>query len=206
MNAGRAGFTLLEMLVAIALFALLSLLVQQVSDGMAHADRALADHTQRLKMWQQTMSLLKHDFGQMMPRTLRGASGHREPALLVGEGVLGSSSEGIRFVRGGLTNPQMRLPRSTLATVGYRIRAGYLERLSWPLTDASHQVNPLIQKLMPVDALEMQFYDGTHWQRGWSSRQAIPLALRMTLHMPDRGELERVWLLHGPQMTVEHAS
>lgn len=39
-------------------------------------------------------------------------------------------SEGMRFVRGGVVNPLMRLPRSNLLTVGYRIHDGYLERLA----------------------------------------------------------------------------
>lgn len=39
-------------------------------------------------------------------------------------------SEGMRFVRGGVVNPLMRLPRSNLLTVGYRIHGGYLERLA----------------------------------------------------------------------------
>ena len=88
---------------------------------------------------QQTMSFLTHDLTQMMPRPVRGDQGQREPALLAGAGVLASESEGMRFVRGGVVNPLMRLPRSNLLTVGYRIHGGYLERLAWPLTDAGRQ-------------------------------------------------------------------
>ncbi len=66
----------------------------------------------------------------MMPRPVRGDQGQREPALLAGAGVLASESEGMRFVRGGVVNPLMRLPRSNLLTVGYRIHDGYLERLA----------------------------------------------------------------------------
>lgn len=41
-----------------------------------------------------------------------------------------SESGGMRFVRGGVVNLLMRLPRSNLLTVGYRIHGGYLERLA----------------------------------------------------------------------------
>lgn len=51
----------------------------------------------------------------------------------------------MRFVRGGVVNPLMRLPRSNLLTVGYRIHDGYLERLAWPLTDAAGSVKPTTQ-------------------------------------------------------------
>ena len=121
--------------------------------------------------------------------------------LLAGAGVLASESEGMRFVRGGVVNPLMRLPRSNLLTVGYRIHDGYLERLAWPLTDAAGSVKPTMQKLIPADSLRLQFYDGTRWQESWSSVQAIPVAVRMTLHSPQWGEIERIWLLRGPQLS-----
>ena len=121
--------------------------------------------------------------------------------LLAGAGVLASESEGMRFVRGGVVNPLMRLPRSNLLTVGYRIHDGYLERLAWPLTDAAGSVKPTMQKLIPADSLRLQFYDGTRWQESWSSVQAIPVAVRITLHSPQWGEIERIWLLRGPQLS-----
>ncbi len=78
---------------------------------------------------QQTMSFLTHDLTGMIQASGKRRWGQREPALLAGAGVLASESEGMRFVRGGVVNPLMRLPRSNLLTVGYRIHDGYLERL-----------------------------------------------------------------------------
>ena len=122
-------------------------------------------------------------------------------SLLAGAGVLASESDGMRFVRGGVVNPLMRLPRSNLLTVGYRIHDGYLERLAWPLTDAAGSVKPTTQKLIPADSLRLQFYDGTRWQESWAAGQAIPVAVRMTLYSPQWGEIERIWLLRGPQLS-----
>ncbi|EBH8768117.1 type II secretion system minor pseudopilin GspJ [Salmonella enterica] len=192
-----AGFTLLEMLIAIAIFASLALMTQQVTNSVIRANSVVAGHDKKLHLMQQTMSFLNHDLTQMMPRPVRGGQGQREPALLAGAGVLASESEGIRFVRGGVVNPLMRLPRSNLLTVGYRIRNGYFERLVWPLTDAADSVEPTIQKLLPADSLRLQFHDGTRWQEDWSSQQAIPAAVRMVLHSSQSGDIERIWLLHG---------
>ncbi|EGF7347832.1 type II secretion system protein GspJ [Escherichia coli] len=195
-----SGFTLLEMLVAIAVFALLALMAQQVTNGVTRVNSAVAEHDQKLNLMQQTMSFLTHDLTQMMPRPVRGDRGQREPALLVGNGVLASESEGIRFVRSGVVNPLMHLPRSNLLTVGYRIHDGYLERLSWPVVDAAGSVKPTKQKLIPADSLRLQFYDGTRWQKSGASQQALPVAVRMTLYSPQWGDIERVWLLRGPQL------
>lgn len=104
MRRTRAGFTLLEMLVAIAIFASLALMAQQVTNGVTRVNSAVAGHDQKLNLMQQTMSFLTHDLTQMMPRPVRGDQGQREPALLAGAGVLASESEGMRFVRGGVCN------------------------------------------------------------------------------------------------------
>lgn len=84
MRRARAGFTLLEMLVAIAIFASLALMAQQVTNGVTRVNSAVAGHDQKLNLMQQTMSFLTHDLTQMMPRPVRGDQGQREPALLAG--------------------------------------------------------------------------------------------------------------------------
>lgn len=61
MRRTRAGFTLLEILVAIAIFASLALMAQQVTNGVARVNSAVADHDQKLNLMQQTMSFLTHD-------------------------------------------------------------------------------------------------------------------------------------------------
>lgn len=144
-----AGFTLLEMLVAIAIFASLALMAQQVTNGVTRVNSAVAGHDQKLNLMQQTMSFLNHDLTQMMPRPVRGDQGQREPALLAGAGVLASESEGMRFVRGGVVNPLMRLPRSNLLTVGYRIHGGYLERLAPPTDRCGRQREANNAKINP---------------------------------------------------------
>ena len=84
----------------------------------------------------------------------------------------------------------MRLPRSNLLTVGYRIHGGYLERLAWPPDRCGRRVKPTTQKLIPADsAPSLQFYDAARAsQESWSSVQAIPVAVRITLHSPQWGE------------------
>lgn len=59
MRRARAGFTLLEMLVAIAIFASLALMAQQVTNGVTRVNSAVAGHDQKLNLMQQTMSFLK---------------------------------------------------------------------------------------------------------------------------------------------------
>ncbi|EFN5382973.1 type II secretion system protein GspJ [Escherichia coli] len=81
MRRTRAGFTLLEMLVAIAIFASLALMAQQVTNGVTRVNSAVADHDQKLNLMQQTMSFLTHDLTQMMPRPVNCVV-HWQPIML----------------------------------------------------------------------------------------------------------------------------
>ncbi len=103
-------------------------------------------------------------------------------------------------MRGGVVNPLMRLPRSNLLTVGYRIRNGYLERLG-AADGRSGQCGADNTKTFPGGFAPFAFHDGTRWLEDWSSQQTIPAAVRMILHSPQWGEIERIWLLRGPQLS-----
>ncbi len=72
MRRARAGFTLLEMLVAIAIFASLALMAQQVTNGVTRVNSAVAGHDQKLNLMQQTMS-----FSDPRSDTNDAASGKR---------------------------------------------------------------------------------------------------------------------------------
>lgn len=196
----RYGFTMLEMLVAIAVFALFALLGQQVTDGMLRADTIGAEQAQKLTVIRQTMQLLGHDLTQMVPRAVRNAKGESEPALLVEPNEAGS----FRFIRAGVPNPQMALARSHLLKVGYRIRQGHLERLSWPEIEGSAG-EVVVQRLMPARRIRLHFYDGRQWSSHWQAQQAIPLAIKMQIDSGEFGVIERVWLLRGPQLMAERA-
>ncbi|MGL4927964.1 MAG: type II secretion system minor pseudopilin GspJ [Plesiomonas shigelloides] len=200
MSQVNQGFTLLEMLVAIAVFALLSLMGQQVVDNVMRADASSEQHQEMLQTVLSSMQMLNHDVSQMVPRSIRGSRGVSEPTLLAGHGMLDSDSEGVRFIRGGLVNPQMQLPRSHLVKVGYRIHQEHLERLVWPVVDSPDNVKPTVQRLMPAKQLTLQFYDGQRWVTRWDSAQALPQALRMTFDSPLLGNIDRIWLLRGPRL------
>lgn len=191
------GFTLLEMLVAIAVFAMLSVMSQQVVSGVMQADSISEQQHSELQALQQMMQYLTHDLTQMIPKTVRSGPAGREAALLVGNGVLGSQGVGLRFTRGGVVNPHMMQARSHFTQVGYRIAEGKLERWLWPQTDLDSRMTPQVQVLAPVNALRVQFYDNGRWSGQWSSPQASPQAIRITFDFPQLGTIDRVWLLRG---------
>ncbi len=116
----QAGFTLLEMLVAIAIFAGLSLGAYQVLQGCSPATRW---PSARGSSFRAATGLLRagRDITQMVPRSRIDGENNK---VLLAASRFGQQSDdwGMAFMRGGWLNPDGMLPRSGLQRVGWRLR------------------------------------------------------------------------------------
>lgn len=129
------GFTLLELLMGISIFSVVSLLAYELMDGARRLETAGLEITQHLEACQKTMQLLHRDITNIVPT---------DP-FHAGTGVLNSDTEGWLMVSGGLPNPDMALKRSHLVKVGYRVRKNNLERLTWPWRGRGYQATTLFR-------------------------------------------------------------
>lgn len=127
-NAHR-GFTLLEMLIAIAIFAMLGLAANAVLSTVLTNDEVTKNFSTRLKALQQGFGAIERDLGQMVARTPRLLEGGRGTTVFqTGNDLLDSESEALVFYRLGWLNPDGLLPRGSLQSVAYVVREGKLER------------------------------------------------------------------------------
>lgn len=193
------GFTLPEMMVAIVVLSLLSLMGQQVFRVVYMSSDSQSQYAQQLNSMQKTMQILQHDLTQMIPRTVQGPWGGYH-ALQAGADIPESGDSGFRFVRAGRANPDMSRPESYLLQVSYRVFNGHLERWTWSVASQRETLKPRIQQLLAVDAMTTEFYDGSHWQTQWpinSVRTELPAAVRIRFIHPSFGKVERIWLVGG---------
>ncbi|MEL0629132.1 type II secretion system minor pseudopilin GspJ [Psychromonas aquatilis] len=200
--ARQAGFTLIEILVAIAIFAVLSLAAYQILQGVLRSGEISREHDQSLTEVQRGMILIERDFVQMVARQSRtpGVDDEKLQALYVGQAVLDSDFEGIEFNRLGWSNPLNLLPRSNILRVGYRVQNEQLQRLYYLHPDAVAGEEPEQQVILnDIENLTFRFWDDG-WTTTWSTASEIPSGIEMVITSKKFGELRRVFVL--PASTV----
>lgn len=196
MSRKQRGFTLLEVLVALVIFALLSLTAQAVFQGVLRNNAATKVKIARLTELGFAMQQLENDFVQGLPRPVREAG---ETSLVVfngKDGLLESEGDGVLFTRSGWFNPDARLRRSELQRLGWRLKGKQLERVTWlypdnvPGTEPGHAVI-----LKSVQQFRVRYYRNGRWLTQWTAVRELPDAVEVTLDLPDYGPVTRRFLL-----------
>ncbi|MCL6268744.1 type II secretion system minor pseudopilin GspJ [Sansalvadorimonas sp. 2012CJ34-2] len=190
------GFTLLEMLLALVIFTLVSLAAWQILSSVSYARDVQGDHQKRLDELDTAFLMIKQDLRQMVSRGVRVDSKVSEQALFAGE-ILDSDDQGLIFVRDGWLNPENRLPRSELQRVYYRLKDGALERGYDRVLDVPAGTDPVYMPLLTgVTNLKFRFY--YPGQGRWLDRleeESWPEGLAVALTLDKEGDIERRFVI-----------
>lgn len=199
------GFTLLELLIAIAIFALLALGTYRMLESVLNSDAAVRRHELQLRELTRAIAALDRDLLQIIGRPVRDAYGEPRSALLGGE-RLQLEKAAIELTRSGWRNP-LGAPRSQLQRVRWQLTGSSLQRLYWPVLDQATDSQPQVQKVLDgVTAIRVRFYDPQlGWQENWppsddgrSEEQSLgrlPQAVEVILTHSHYGELRRFYRL-----------
>ncbi|MCC4797440.1 type II secretion system protein GspJ [Enterovibrio norvegicus] len=196
------GFTLIEVLLALMIFATLSVAANQIFRNVINANQQTEEVGDALKTLQRSLVIMDSDFRQMLARQYRNGGDEAQDKLLeLGDNLLDSEAAGIRFVRGGWINPQQLFPRGEVVKVGYRLHDETLERIRWMYADDSSATEPAVMPLMEgLTNLTFEVLGEESWQKNWDSANVMPKAVRVTLETERYGELTRVYLLPGQKI------
>lgn len=206
-KSSQTGFTLLEVLLALVIFAMLSLSAYAVLQGIIRNDEVSRDKITRLSELQRAFATLSRDFTQTIPRPVR-INGETSTVLFQAERFQLNSEDGaVMFVRAGWLNPGGELRRSELQRVGYRLRQQTLERLTYLYPDAVTGTEPAATSLLSkVTAFSLRFYRNGEWLTQWNTPTELPAAVEITLTLEDYGTIRRRFLLTGSETTADNGS
>ncbi|WP_062263114.1 type II secretion system minor pseudopilin GspJ [Endozoicomonas arenosclerae] len=199
------GFTLLEVLAALTIFALVSLSAWQILQGVMSARDVSSDHQNRIQEIDYAMIVMEQDFRQMIDRGVRVDGELTDQSLFAGEDMLESDDEAAAFIRLGWRNPQQKLPRSELQKVSYRLKDGVLERQHFYVLDPEENAEPVVRDLLTdVRSLKFQYFINGKWVE--SVGKTLPQGLMITFELNDLGVIERRFVLPGSWEVEEEAS
>lgn len=199
---GRAirgrGFTLIELLVAVAIFGVLSGMAYRVLmvvlDGRDHIEL----ETRKWRELSLFFTRLEQDVTAIAPRPVRDGQGARLPAVIGNPKSAASNDAALTLTRTGLaTEPGGVAPPQRL---GYRLRAGVVELLSWNGLDQGSQTAPGVSALLrEITALELRYLDRRgQWSFGWppvdstAAVTAIPAGIEVTLTLASGQRITRL--------------
>lgn len=218
--AAERGFTLVELLVALFITAIVFAMGYSALSQALTSRKQVADQAERLSTVQQALRVMEQDFELLQPRPVRDllGSGYLQPLVLNTNalGGLGSVNAGtamsvaaqqglalLSLTRGSWANPA-GLPRSELQRVSYVLREDQLVRQYQPELDttgaALFQERELLDK---VESLKFRFMDASlKWYDVWPTPlvqrlpptdqlRARPVAIEFTLTLKDWGTLVR---------------
>jgi general secretion pathway protein J len=204
-DRGReSGFTLVEVLVAIFIFAIVSAIAMGGYNELVKQSDIVDAGAARTRAVQQTMQRLNLDFTSLEPRPVRQPLGDGLlPALRADEK---SADELVEFTHSGWSNPA-GVPRSTLQRVAYRIQDNKLIRDYWLALDRTMTSEPESAVLVDkVKSLKFRFMDPNRtWHDQWpplgfspgDAPWVRPIAVEITLELEDWGELKRLVEVSG---------
>lgn len=196
MKRKQRGFTLLEVLVALVIFALLSLSAQAVFQGVLRNNAATKEKIARLTELSFAMQQLENDFVHGFPRSVREAGEPEQVVFRATDSMSGSQGDGVLFTRSGWFNPDARLRRSELQKLGWQLRDSQLERLTWRYPDNLPGSKPVhTAVLKSVRQFRLRYYRNGRWLTQWTAVRELPQAVEVTLDLPDYGLVTRRFLL-----------
>lgn len=184
-----AGFTLVELLVAVLAFALLAAAAYTGLDSLTAATAAQRERAERLADLQRAVATMDADLRQLASRLGRDREGRSLPALVGRETMLIGR-------RAGRPNPA-GLPRSQLQQVRWRETPDGLVRETWAALDTPPSQPPVgVVRFDVAGALRLRYRDGVgNWHRDWpvgGRPHELPSAVEYVLDAPPFGRVRRL--------------
>jgi general secretion pathway protein J len=212
-NKDPAGFTLIEVLIALAITAFVSMIAYTSLSSVLTGVERLRETTDRTYEINRAFMILSRDLRQFVNRPVRDEFGELEPAL--SGGVLARFA--LSFTRSGWHNPA-GYPRSNLQRVNYRLEDDALWRDTYGVLDRAGNTEPnSVQLLEGVEDVQLGFLgsltelqvesrgaklDTTGWVESWVLDSSAPgqelqppVAVEISLQLQDWGEIRRLYAL-----------
>jgi general secretion pathway protein J len=188
-----SGFTLVEMLVALAIFSLISVAGVALLQSASNTQLAVKDRLGDLGASARAVAVMESDLAQAVARPVRTASATSAVAFASS----GSETPGqlFAFTRMGWANLD-DAPRSELQRVAYALEGSALKRVGWTMPDGgTAQPATLLSNVASATA-RFRDADG-NWRTDWDASDplAVPRAIELTVTQQNAAPVTLLFLV-----------
>ncbi|GAB5488184.1 MAG: type II secretion system minor pseudopilin GspJ [Parasphingorhabdus sp.] len=189
-----SGFTLIEMMVALLIFSMLSVAGVILLRGAVDSNEVTTENLSEMAEMQRFVSLMESDLSQSIARTYRDQNGERVASF---SGQVSDQSDAfLTFVSGGHSNIN-DAPRSNLQRVEYRIKDQAVERSFYDKTDGGSISEPS-KMLTGISNLVIRYRNKSGlWSEDWQSERLTDLPRAVELRFTHGGRSYRHVFLVG---------
>lgn len=194
-HRARQGFTLIELIIAIAIFSLIGLSSTLILNGVLTANETSVRHGDVMANMQRGLLFMRRDFEQIQARGITDEFGNEQAAVLGQDFV-------VEFTHNGWSNP---LPdvhrRSSLQRVRYLLEEDALVREYWPVLDRAQNSLPLRAVLLrSIKRFVVRYYDAEdkQWLEQWpplapERKKDLPAVIEVLVESETLGEIRRLY-------------
>ncbi|MBV1911936.1 MAG: type II secretion system minor pseudopilin GspJ [Kangiellaceae bacterium] len=199
----QSGFTLLEIVVAMAIAALIGVGAMRVLDSATLTHKNIQKTGTRYNDIERALLFLSNDLQQLAPRQFRDEFGDKKDNLFSDDSA---GKTFLSFTRLGRRNPA-KLARSNLEKLVYMLEDSSLQRISYLYPDGMNVEQGLARTLLEnVESFKIDFFDGEEWNDFWpvenggdetdsSANSKLPVAIKISLELEDLGLIERLFVI-----------
>jgi general secretion pathway protein J len=206
MNGRRrgAGFTLLELLVSLAIFAILATMAYTALNSVLNDRKVVENRAARLAELQTAFMVMERDIEEAVARPVRDDLGDEQAALKGG----GVGTTVLSLTRTGWRNP-LGAARSALQRVDYGFDSQRLLRESWNTLDRGPGSEPYAEVLINgVTAVDVRFMgQDRQWLGYWPPQSdngaqnqgavSMPRAIEISVDVDGWGRIVRLFRVAG---------
>lgn len=195
-----AGFTLIEITVAVIIMAILAIISYRGLSALLDARDHLTMQTRRWYNLSVFFSQLENDLSQLRERKVRGRNGSFLPPFIgkpdfVFTDPKTDEDAQLIFTRAGI--PDQVGFAADMKRVGYRYRDGKIEVLLWPVLDLAPDTYPKVETVLEnVRSMTFQYWSNRKvWVARWpdnQDRSATPRGIEVIVELSSGEKIRRV--------------
>lgn len=188
------GFTLFEILIALFIFSILSVLMIAGLRTVINAESGVEKNAVRFRQLQFALLILSRDIEQAVDRPIWNASTKEDPAFI-------GTPSSFTFTHLGFANNFDGVAKSTMQRTQYLFQGDSLTRVTWPVLDRA-PTTQTYQHALLSEVSEVRFeYLGEKnrfypsWPLSVNPSMALPLAIRVYLSFSTWGKMSALYVL-----------